>query len=122
MVGAVEFAGRLPSELSGGQQQRVAIARALANDPPVVIADEPTGNLDSRSAEAIFATLAGLRRFGKTIIYVTHAAELAAPADAGIELFDGRIARTRRPSSNRGASADSSGGPSVASRVEGTAE
>jgi putative ABC transport system ATP-binding protein len=82
---------RLPSELSGGQQQRVAIARALANDPPVLVADEPTGNLDSRTAHAVFATLASLTSHGKTVIYVTHDRELAAQATARIELLDGRI-------------------------------
>ncbi|HEX8035181.1 MAG TPA: ABC transporter ATP-binding protein [Ktedonobacterales bacterium] len=94
-VGLGAYARRLPSELSGGQQQRVAIARALANDPPVLIADEPTGNLDSRSAHAVFDTLAGLGEQGKTVIYVTHDRELAARAEAGIELLDGRIASTR---------------------------
>ncbi|MGZ6351463.1 MAG: ABC transporter ATP-binding protein [Ktedonobacterales bacterium] len=94
-VGLGAYARRLPSELSGGQQQRVAIARALANDPPVLIADEPTGNLDSRSAHAVFDTLAGLREQGKTVIYVTHDRELAARAQAGIELLDGRIASAR---------------------------
>ncbi|HEV2237910.1 MAG TPA: ABC transporter ATP-binding protein [Ktedonobacterales bacterium] len=88
-VGA--FADRLPSELSGGQQQRVAIARALANDPPVLVADEPTGNLDSHSAHAVFDTLASLTARGKTVIYVTHDRELAARASAGIELLDGRV-------------------------------
>jgi ABC-type lipoprotein export system ATPase subunit len=88
-VGA--YADRLPSELSGGQQQRVAIARALANDPPVLVADEPTGNLDSQSAHAIFDALASLTERGKTIIYVTHDRELAARASAGIELLDGRV-------------------------------
>jgi putative ABC transport system ATP-binding protein len=90
----VELAGlgqRLPSELSGGQQQRVAIARALANDPPVLVADEPTGNLDSGTAHAVFATLAGLIERGKTVIYVTHDSELAARASARIDLLDGRI-------------------------------
>jgi putative ABC transport system ATP-binding protein len=85
------LAQRLPSELSGGEQQRVAIARALANDPPVIIADEPTGNLDSKTAQQVFETLADLRQFGKTIIYVTHNSELAVQATAGIELLDGRI-------------------------------
>jgi putative ABC transport system ATP-binding protein len=91
---AVELDGlghRLPSELSGGQQQRVAIARALANDPPVLVADEPTGNLDSGTAHAVFATLAGLTDQGKTVIYVTHDADLAARAPNRIDLLDGRI-------------------------------
>jgi len=81
----------LPSELSGGEQQRVAIARAIANDPPVIVADEPTGNLDSRTAHQVFATLASLTQHGKTVIYVTHARDLAAQANARIELLDGRI-------------------------------
>jgi len=82
---------RLPSELSGGQQQRVAIARALANDPPLVVADEPTGNLDSRTATAVFALLEGLVGLSKTVVYVTHDRELAARACASIDLIDGRI-------------------------------
>ncbi len=90
-VGMDELPHRLPSELSGGQQQRVAIARALANNPPVLVADEPTGNLDSHTAYAVFDTLAGLTAQGKTVIYVTHDRELAARADAGIALLDGRI-------------------------------
>jgi putative ABC transport system ATP-binding protein len=85
------FGARLPSELSGGQQQRVAVARALANDPPVLIADEPTGNLDSHTAHAVFDMLAGLTQRGKTIVYVTHDRELAARAGSRIELLDGRI-------------------------------
>jgi putative ABC transport system ATP-binding protein len=90
-VGVGGYARRLPSELSGGQQQRVAIARALANDPTVLIADEPTGNLDSHSAHAVFDTLASLVQQDKTVIYVTHDRELAARASAGISLLDGRI-------------------------------
>jgi ABC-type lipoprotein export system ATPase subunit len=90
-VGLKEYARRLPSELSGGQQQRVAIARALANDPPVLVADEPTGNLDSKTAHAVFDTLAGLTTHGKTVIYVTHDRELASRATHRIELLDGRI-------------------------------
>jgi ABC-type lipoprotein export system ATPase subunit len=85
------LANRLPAELSGGEQQRVAIARALANDPPVLVADEPTGNLDSHTAQQIFETLANLTQHGKTVIYVTHAPALAAQASARIELLDGRI-------------------------------
>jgi putative ABC transport system ATP-binding protein len=87
-----EHANRLPSELSGGEQQRVAIARALANDPPVIVADEPTGNLDSRTAHQIFETLASLTQHSKTVIYVTHDRALASQATARIELLDGRIA------------------------------
>jgi ABC-type lipoprotein export system ATPase subunit len=85
------LAHRLPSALSGGEQQRVAIARALANDPPVIVADEPTGNLDSRTAHQIFETLCALRQHGKTVIYVTHATELAAQASSRINLLDGRL-------------------------------
>ena len=85
------LAERLPAELSGGEQQRVAIARALANNPPVIVADEPTGNLDSHTAYQVFETLAGLRHYGKTIIYVTHDPALAMQATAGIELRDGQV-------------------------------
>lgn len=91
------FAHRLPGELSGGEQQRVAIARSLANDPPVIIADEPTGNLDSRTAQEVFETLAGLTRLGKTVIYVTHDRTLAARASAGIQLLDGRVVKSSSP-------------------------
>jgi ABC-type lipoprotein export system ATPase subunit len=90
-VGLGGYTRRLPSELSGGQQQRVAIARALANDPPVLVADEPTGNLDSKTAHQVFDTLAALTKQSKTVIYVTHDRELAARASARIELLDGRI-------------------------------
>lgn len=90
-----ELAHRLPTELSGGEQQRVAIARALANNPPVIIADEPTGNLDSRTAHQVFQTLADLVQHGKTVIYVTHDPELAARASQRIELLDGRIINSK---------------------------
>jgi putative ABC transport system ATP-binding protein len=95
IVGMGAFGNRLPSELSGGQQQRVAVARALANDPPVLIADEPTGNLDSHTAHAVFDMLAGLTERGKTVVYVTHDRELAARAGAGIELLDGHVVGQR---------------------------
>jgi putative ABC transport system ATP-binding protein len=86
-------ANRLPSELSGGEQQRVAIARALANDPPLLIADEPTGNLDSASGERIVDILARLhRREDKTVILVTHDHRLAERAGRIIEVRDGQIA------------------------------
>ncbi len=91
IVGMGAFGNRLPSELSGGQHQRVAVARALANDPPLLIADEPTGNLDSHTAHAVFDMLAGLSTLGKTVVYVTHDRELAARAGARIELLDGHI-------------------------------
>lgn len=91
IVGMKGYERRLPSELSGGQQQRVAIARALANDPPVIIADEPTGNLDSQMAHAIFDLLVQLTQRGKTVLYVTHDLDLAKKASAGIMLRDGYI-------------------------------
>jgi putative ABC transport system ATP-binding protein len=91
IVGMGAFGSRLPSELSGGQQQRVAVARALANDPPVLIADEPTGSLDSHTAHAVFDMLAGLTQKGKTVVYVTHDRALATRASARIELLDGHV-------------------------------
>ncbi|MEO8552932.1 MAG: ABC transporter ATP-binding protein [Kofleriaceae bacterium] len=91
-VGIADQADKLPSALSGGQQQRAAIARALANDPPVVLADEPTGNLDSQTAEAILALLGALAKAGKTIITVTHERDIARHADRVITLVDGRVA------------------------------
>jgi putative ABC transport system ATP-binding protein len=92
LVGLEHYAKRLPAELSGGQQQRVAIARALANDPPVIVADEPTGNLDSQTAVQVFDLLAALTESSqKTIIYVTHDRDLAARAHERIDLLDGRI-------------------------------
>ncbi len=94
LVSIKDHAHRLPSELSGGEQQRVAIARALANDPPVLVADEPTGNLDSHTAHQVFDTLANLTQQGKTVIYVTHDRDLAARASVRIELLDGRIIDT----------------------------
>ena len=80
-----------PSQLSGGQQQRVAIARALANDPPVIVADEPTGNLDSRTAHEIFDLFSSLVEHGKTLLVVTHDKEIASRATRIIEMADGAI-------------------------------
>ena len=82
-----------PAELSGGQQQRVAVARSLANDPAVLLADEPTGNLDSATGKQIMNLLAELNRSGKTIILVTHEPELAHYASHSLHLLDGRIDR-----------------------------
>jgi putative ABC transport system ATP-binding protein len=91
LVGLTDYARRRPGELSGGQQQRVAIARALANDPPVLVADEPTGNLDSKTALQVFDLLERLTERNKTVIYVTHDRDLAAKARDRIDLLDGRI-------------------------------
>jgi putative ABC transport system ATP-binding protein len=77
LVGLLDYAEELPAEISGGQQQSAAIARALANDPPMIIADEPTGNLDSRTANAVFSVFTRLAAEGKTIIMVTHDHSLA---------------------------------------------
>jgi ABC-type lipoprotein export system ATPase subunit len=82
---------RKPSRLSGGEQQRVAIARALANDPPLILADEPTGNLDSKTGQRIIELLHGLSKEGKTIIIVTHDTAVANKADTVIEMEDGKV-------------------------------
>ncbi len=84
-------ADKLPSSLSGGEQQRVAIARALANDPPLLLADEPTGNLDSQTSEAVFALFESLVAAGKTIAMVTHDADLAQRVTRILTIADGRI-------------------------------
>jgi putative ABC transport system ATP-binding protein len=90
-VDLADHAHKLPAALSGGQQQRVAIARALANDPPILLADEPTGNLDSQTAEAVFQVFADLVRSGKTILMVTHDADLAGQVTRAIHLGDGEV-------------------------------
>jgi putative ABC transport system ATP-binding protein len=81
----------LPSQLSGGQQQRVAVARAVAGDPAILLADEPTGNLDSVNGEAVIELLRELHKQGATICMVTHDPRYAAHADRTIHLFDGRV-------------------------------
>ena len=90
-VGLADQADKLPAALSGGEQQRVAIARALANDPPLVVADEPTGNLDSATADQIFRLFEQLVAVGKTIVFVTHDRDLAQRASRVLEIADGRI-------------------------------
>jgi putative ABC transport system ATP-binding protein len=103
LVKAVDLGDRLshrPAELSGGQQQRVAIARALASEPAVVFADEPTGNLDSRSSDEVLALLRrAVDEFGQTVVLVTHDAHAAAIADRVLVLVDGRIVRDETPES-----------------------
>jgi putative ABC transport system ATP-binding protein len=84
-------AHKLPSAVSGGQQQRVAIARALANDPPILVADEPTGNLDSKTANAVFALFERLVADGKTVLMVTHDSDLAGRATRAVLVADGQI-------------------------------
>ena len=92
LVGLEDQSAKLPSALSGGQQQRAAIARALANDPPIVLADEPTGNLDSETAAAVAELFHGLIDQGKTLLIVTHDDKLASRAHRVIRLKDGLIA------------------------------
>lgn len=91
MVEMTPQANKLPTELSGGQQQRVAIVRALANDPPIIVADEPTGNLDSKTADAIFTLFDELVSRGKTILMVTHDSDIQRRVRRAITVADGEI-------------------------------
>jgi putative ABC transport system ATP-binding protein len=81
----------MPKQLSGGQQQRVAVARALVADPKVILADEPTGNLDSANGDAVMAMLTGVAKSGTTIVMVTHSEVHAARADRVVHMLDGRF-------------------------------
>ena len=94
-VGMAHRAKHLPSQLSGGQQQRVAVARALAGRPAILLADEPTGNLDSHNGEAVMHLLRELHQGGATICMVTHDERFAQHADRTVHLFDGRVVEDR---------------------------
>jgi putative ABC transport system ATP-binding protein len=93
LVGIASHADKLPSALSGGEQQRAAIARALANDPPLVVGDEPTGNLDTKTANAVFGLFEGLVDDGKTLLIVTHDRSLSERTERVLHLLDGRLDR-----------------------------
>jgi putative ABC transport system ATP-binding protein len=95
-VGIEDQADKLPGTLSGGQQQRAAIARALANDPPVLMADEPTGNLDSATSQAVLDLFSELNSEGRTVVIVTHERDVRAFATREITLVDGRLAEVAR--------------------------
>lgn len=94
-VGISEQADKMPASLSGGEQQRAAIARALANNPAIIVADEPTGNLDSKSAEAVNLIFYSLTKSGKTVIVVTHEKDVAMKYDRIFTLSDGEIVSTK---------------------------
>jgi putative ABC transport system ATP-binding protein len=101
-VGLSERGHHYPSQLSGGEQQRVAIARALANDPPILLADEPTGNLDSNTGHSVIELLLDVNRTRRTtLVLVTHDPELASVADLSIALRDGRVVRTTERTTER---------------------
>ena len=116
-LGLAERAGHRPSELSGGQQQRVAIARALVNDPPVILADEPTGALDSKSSAELMALLARLHQAGRTVVLITHDAEVAAHARRVVRIADGRIVDDRVATQDRTAPPAAATAPAHAAAV-----
>jgi len=103
LVGLADRMAHRPMELSGGQQQRVAVARSLANDPAVLLADEPTGNLDSSTGEAIMELLSDLNRQGKTIVMVTHEENIASHADKRLHMLDGKVDRIEGDAAGGGA-------------------
>jgi putative ABC transport system ATP-binding protein len=103
VVGLGDRVDHLPSQLSGGQQQRVAIARALSTRPALILADEPTGNLDSTSTHEVMEVLRGLHRRGRTIVVITHERDVAAYAERVVTLHDGRIVEDSRKPAGRAA-------------------
>ena len=105
MIEIQDYANKLPSELSGGLQQKAAIARALADDPPIIIADEPTGNLDSAAAEKIFLLFEELSNKAKTIVMVTHDSELVRMAHRILTIRDGALINDERTDRSRGGEA-----------------
>lgn len=100
MVGIIEHAHKLPCELSGGQQQRAAIARSLANDPPLLIGDEPTGNLDTTTGDVVWALFRQLVEQGKTLVIVTHDPSLSKQSDRVVRLIDGHLCNSNTEQSN----------------------
>jgi putative ABC transport system ATP-binding protein len=100
-VGIAEHASKLPSALSGGEQQRAAIARALANDPPLVVGDEPTGNLDTQAADVVFSLFEGLVDEGKTLMIVTHDPVLSERTERVLHLLDGHLHRDENNGNGR---------------------
>jgi putative ABC transport system ATP-binding protein len=118
-VGLGDRLGHRPTELSGGQMQRVAIARALTNDPQVIFADEPTGNLDSATGVQIMEVLAKLNEQGKTIVMVTHEPDIAAYARRRLHMIDGNIDRIEQGAHPRGAAPRNDPGNPAVGNVEG---
>ena len=104
-IGLADRVGHLPSELSGGQQQRVAIARALINSPGIILADEPTGNLDSSSGQEVMKIFHELHATGTTMVVVTHDKEVAVQGHRIIEMKDGRISNDRPTGTRSGEAA-----------------
>lgn len=103
VVGLAKRARHLPTELSGGEQQRVAVARAVVNDPALVLADEPTGNLDTVASASVLAVLRRLHEEGRTVVVITHEQEVASIANRVVEMSDGRVIddRQQQPTSGR---------------------